>query len=104
VTRDRRPPTDGSEPVRGARELPLLLGAGAGAPESRVRIGAPDADGVVHVRTWSAVDWSAPPKARAERAASFLQWLESQSAAGRSMNQSLYALRLWLRGERSAPR
>jgi hypothetical protein len=53
----------------------------------------------VHVRVWSASDWSAPPRARAERAASLLQWLEEQSAAGRSLNQSLYALRLWLRRE-----
>jgi len=104
MTRERRTTTDGSDPARGARELPLLLGAGAGAPESLLLIGAPDAEGVVHVRMWSAADWSAPPKARAERAAPFLQWLESQSAAGRSMNQSLYALRLWLRGERDAPR
>jgi hypothetical protein len=35
---------------------------------------------------------------RAERAGSFLAWLEAQSAAGRSMNQSLYGLRQWLRG------
>jgi hypothetical protein len=102
--RERGPSSDGGDASRGARELPLLLGAGAGAPESLLLIGAPDAAGVVHVRMWSAVDWSAPPKARAERAAAFLQWLESQSAAGRSMNQSLYALRLWLRGESTAPR
>jgi hypothetical protein len=104
VTRERRPSFDGSEGARSARELPLLLGAGGGAPETLLLIGAPDAEGVVHVRVWSAGDWSAPPKARAERAVAFLQWLESQSAAGRSMNQSLYALRLWLRGESTAPR
>lgn len=82
-----------------ARELPLLLGPGKNAPEMLLMIGAPGTDGVVHVRVWSAHDWSAPPRARAERATAFLQWLEDQSAAGRSMNQSLYALRLWLRGE-----
>ena len=81
------------------RELPVLLGAGAGAPETLLLIGVPGDDGVVHVRVWSASDWSAPPRARAERAASLLQWLEEQSAAGRSLNQSLYALRLWLRRE-----
>jgi hypothetical protein len=74
------------------RELPVLLGAGAGAPETLLLIGVPGDD-------WSASDWSAPPRARAERATSLLQWLEDQSAAGRSMNQSLYALRLWLRRE-----
>jgi hypothetical protein len=84
------------------RELPLLLGPGGGAAETLLLIGVPGADDVLHIRVWSANDWSAPPKVRAERATAFLQWLESQSAAGRSMNQSLYALRLWLRREGSA--
>lgn len=88
---------DGAESAPG--EMPVLLGAIAGAPETLLLIGAPDDDGVVHVRVWSGSDWSAPPRARAERASALLQWLEEQSAAGRSMNQSLYALRLWLRGE-----
>ena len=85
-------------------ELPVLLGAGAGAPETLMLIGTPGDDGVVHVRVWSASDWSAPPRGRAERATSLLQWLEEQSAAGRSMNQSLYAVRLWLRREGTPPR
>ena len=80
-------------------ELPVLLGAIAGAPETLLLIGVPGDDGVVHVRVWSASDWSAPPRGRAERATALLQWLEEQSAAGRSLNQSLYALRLWLRRE-----
>ena len=86
------------------RELPLLLGPNSDAPETLLLIGAPGDDGVVHVRVWSASDWSAPPRARAERATALLQWLEEQSAAGRSMNQSLYALRLWLRREGNAAR
>jgi hypothetical protein len=28
-----------------------------------------------------------------------LAWLEKQASSGRPMNQSLYAVRLWLRGE-----
>jgi hypothetical protein len=97
--------TDGGVMGAGAqREMPLLLGANANAPEMLLLIGAPDADDVVHVRMWSAHDWSAAPRVRAERAAPFLQWLEEQSAAGRSMNQSIYALRLWLRGEGPAAR
>jgi hypothetical protein len=91
--------TDGSAMASPQRELPLLLGANAHAPEMLLLIGAPDAQDVVHVRVWSAQDWSAPPRARAERAGAFLKWLEEQGAAGRSMNQSIYALRLWLRGE-----
>ena len=77
----------------------MLLGEAAGAPETLLLIGTPGDDGVVHVRVWSASDLSAPPRARAERATALLTWLEEQSAAGRSMNQSLYAVRLWLRRE-----
>jgi hypothetical protein len=87
-----------------ARELPLLLGAGRGTAESLMLLGAPDASGVVHVRTWTANDWSAPPRTSAERADTLLKWIELQESAGRTMNQSLYAVRLWLRGERSAAR
>ena len=94
----------GGDAGAAAGELPLLLGAVAGAPETLLLIGTPGDDGVVHVRVWSASDWSAPPRGRAERASSLLQWIEEQSAAGRSMNQSLYALRLWLRGEGPAAR
>jgi hypothetical protein len=86
------------------RELPLLIGPGTGTAEMLLLLGTPDAGGVVHVRSWTADDWSAPPRARAERAETLLQWLESQVNAGRSMNQSLYAVRLWLRGEGDATR
>ena len=91
--------TNDGAPGQTPRELPVLLGAVAGAPETLLLIGVPGDDGVVHVRVWSASDWSAPPRGRAERATALLQWLEEQSAAGRSLNQSLYALRLWLRRE-----
>ena len=97
-------PRSGGEAGAAAGEMPLLLGAVAGAPETLLLIGTPGDDGVVHVRVWSASDWSAPPRGRAERASSLLQWIEEQSAAGRSMNQSLYAVRLWLRREANSPR
>ncbi len=86
------------------RELPLLIGPGRGTPESLMLLGAPDAGGVVHVRTWNADDWGAPPRASAERADTLLKWLELQEQAGRTMNQSLYTVRLWLRGEGGANR
>ena len=88
------------------RELPLLIGRGAdsSAPETLLLIGVPDAQGVVHVRAWTADDWSSPPSSRAERAAPLLAWLEAQADAGRSMNQSLYAVQLWLRGEGTSTR
>src|SRR6476469_3903878 len=81
------------------REMPLLLGGFRSIPKTILLISVPDANGVVHIRGWSADDWSAPPGGRAERAAALLEWLERQSSAGRTMNQSLYAVRLWLRGE-----
>jgi hypothetical protein len=93
-----------STPDSSARELPLLLGPGRGMPESLMLIGAPDPNGVVHVRRWTADDWSSPPRASAERADTLLKWLEVQQSAGRTMNQSLYTLRLWLRGELAATR
>jgi hypothetical protein len=80
-------------------ELPLLIGPGPGMPETLMLIGTPDAVGVVHVRRWSADEWSAPPRASAERAETLLKWLEVQERTGRTMNQSLYTVRLWLRGE-----
>lgn len=81
------------------RELPLLIGPGRGTPESLMLLGAPDASGVVHVRTWTADDWGSPPRTSAERADTLLKWLEVQERIGRTMNQSLYTVRLWLRGE-----
>ena len=87
-----------------ARELPLVIGPGRGTAESLMLLGAPDAGGVVHVRTWTADDWSAPPRTSAERADTLLEWLQVQQTAGRTMNQSLYTVRLWLRGEGAATR
>jgi hypothetical protein len=84
-----------------------LLGTGGtrkDAPETLMLIGALGTDGVVHVRTWSGDDWSAPPRVRAERASDLLAWLEAESAKGRRMNQPLSGLRLWLRGQGGAPR
>jgi hypothetical protein len=102
MTAHRQRTADPSGPA--ARELPVLLGAAADAPETLLLIGVPGDDGVVHVRVWSASDWSAPPRGRAERATALLQWIEDQSAAGRSMNQSLYSVRQWLRREGNAAR
>jgi hypothetical protein len=88
------------------REMPLLLGphAKTGAPEMLLLIGVPDTSGVVHVRSWSAENWSSPPRTRAERAIVLLEWLERQATMGRTMNQSIYAVRQWLHGEGSASR
>jgi hypothetical protein len=55
-----------------ARELPLLLGRNGDLAEALLLIGAPDGAGIVHVRGWSAEDWSAPAGSRAERASTLL--------------------------------
>ncbi len=91
-------------PSTGAGELPLMIGALGAAHETLMLVSAPDDAGIVHVRSWSAEDWSAPPRLSAERARVLLDWLEVQVKSGRSMNQSPYAVRLWLRGEGSATR
>ena len=85
-------------------ELPLLIGAGAGAAESLLLIGEPDGAGLVRVRRWSGDDWSAVAESRSERADALLRWIEAQATAGRSLNQSLYGVRLWLRHEGIIPR
>ena len=88
----------------GDSELPLLIGAGDNRAEALLLIGAPRADGTVHVRRWSGADWSAPAEARAEPAEVLLVWIERQAAVGRSLNQSLYAVQRWLRGGGTASR
>lgn len=87
----------------GARELPLIVGAGGGEPETLVLIGEPRA-GRVAVRRWSSAAWSDGGEPREEDAAALLRWVETQAANGRPLNQALYAVRLWLRGEGAAPR
>jgi hypothetical protein len=85
--------------TRAPNELPVLLGAGAGEMEALLLVGPRDVAGMVPVRRWSGENWSAAAPSAIERADALLHWIEAQAAAGRSMNQSLYAVRLWLRGE-----
>ena len=82
----------------GPKELPILLGARGTEPETLLLVGAPDTGGRVTVRRWTAADWSAPAPAHEEPAGGLLRWLEAQAAVGRAMNQSAYAIRLWLTG------
>jgi hypothetical protein len=84
-------------------ELPLIVGAGQGEPERLLLIGAPEG-GFVTVRRWSSADWSDGDAARVEDAPALLAWIEAQAAHGRTLNQSLYAVRLWLRGQAGVPR
>jgi hypothetical protein len=89
---------DGSIP----RELPLLVGRGGDEPETLLLLGVPR-DGRVTVRRWSAAAWDEAAEPRVEDAAALLRWVEAQASAGRSLNQSVYGVRLWLRGEGTAP-
>jgi hypothetical protein len=94
--------TSVTDPDRVPEELPLIVGAGNGEPETLVLIGAPR-QGRVTLRRWSSVAWEAGTAPREEDAAAFLRWVEAQAASGRTLNQALYAVRLWLRGEGTAP-
>ena len=81
------------------RELPLLIGRGRDQAETLLLIGAP-VGGRVAVRRWSGAEWGdAPdPAPSTDDALALLAWIEAQAAAGRSLTQSLYAVRLWLTG------
>jgi hypothetical protein len=80
-------------------EIPLLLGPLAGEPETLLLVSAPDGAGNVQVRSWSAAAWGSGPRAHTERAIEMLDRIEREVRAGRTMNQSLHALRRWLRGD-----
>jgi len=84
------------------RELPLLLGDSGDEPETLLMIGEPAGDDVV-LRRWTAADWSLAPLPEHRAAAEVLRWLEGEALRGRRLNQSLYALRLWLRGQGGDP-
>ena len=81
-----------------SQELPLLIGAGNDRAEALLLIGRRRADGTVVVRRWSGFDWSAPVEERVEQPDVLLAWIEQQAKSGRSLNQSLYAVQLWLQG------
>ena len=84
------------------RELPLLIGPARDEPERLLLIGAPDAHGMVRVRSWSSSDWGATPDAREEARDTLLEWIEARARAGHSLNQSLNTVRGWLRGTGAA--
>jgi hypothetical protein len=86
------------------RELPILMAGGGGEPERLLLVGVPDPTGMVQVRMWTSEDWSATVRTRGERRDAFLEWIEAQVKAGRSLNQSLHTVRQWLRAEGTATR
>lgn len=81
----------------GRDEMPVIIGAGSGAPEQLLIVGRPR-DGRVTVREWSGADWSAAPRVRALAADALYDEIERAERAGRRVNQGLYAVRLWLSG------
>lgn len=94
--------TEESDQRWALRELPLLLGDSGEEPETLLLIGEP-AGGDVLLRRWTAADWSLPPVPERRSAAAVLRWLEGEASRGRRLNQSMYALRLWLRGQGGDP-
>ena len=78
------------------REMPVLLGAWHGEPETLLLIGAPDEHAHVALRRWDARNWSASPHSSLVSAGGLCANLESEISAGRSANQSAYAIREWL--------
>jgi hypothetical protein len=86
-----------------AQELPLLIGGGLGERETLLLVSRP-ASGQVELRRWSADDWSSAPTSTTVAAATLLEWIEAQATGGRTLNQSLYGVRLWLTGDGLAPR
>jgi hypothetical protein len=91
--------TESSSP----QELPVLVGGGMGQPETLLLVRRP-VRGQVELRRWSADDWSAAPASTTEGASTLLAWIEAQAKGGRTLNQSLYGVRLWLVGDGVAPR
>ena len=88
-------PTARSAPALSGGELPILLGGG-GAAEVLILVTPPDTSGTVWTHTWSGADWSAPALVRERPAAELLSELEHEVRSGRTMNQELYRVRLFL--------
>jgi hypothetical protein len=81
----------------GRDEMPVLIGAGGGAPETLLIISRPSS-GRVTVREWSGANWSAPPRDRDVESDALYDEIERARRSGRRVNQELYAVRLWLSG------
>lgn len=89
----------GAERVPTGAELPILLGGG-GAAEVLILASRPSHDGTVWTHTWSSVDWSAPAVVRERSARDLLEELEHEVRSGRTINQEMYRVRGWLRGDK----
>ena len=87
-----------AEPAPTGAELPILLGGG-GAAEVLILVSRPARDGTVWTHTWSSTDWSAPAAVRERSARDLLEELEHEVRSGRTINQEMYRVRGWLRGD-----
>lgn len=88
----------GADRVPTGTELPILLGGG-GAAEVLILVSRPTRDGTVWTHTWSSADWSAPAVVRERSARDLLEEVEREVRTGRTINQEMYRVRGWLRGE-----
>ena len=82
---------------QGRDELPIIVAGGTGEPEGLVLVGRPAA-GRVRIRQWSGGDWGRAAVERTVTTDALLDELEDLQRAGRRLNQSVYAIRLWLSG------
>ena len=76
-------------------ELPILLGGSVSEPERLLLLSRPSR-GTVRLREWTSADWAASPTERDAGVEAFFVELEQAVREGRSLNQSLHAVRLWL--------
>lgn len=82
---------------RGRDELPIIVAAGSGEPEGLILVGRPSA-GRVSLRQWSGGEWGSDALERTVATDALIDELDDLQRSGRRLNQSLYAIRLWLSG------
>ncbi|HEY7896376.1 MAG TPA: hypothetical protein VIC24_15855 [Gemmatimonadaceae bacterium] len=81
----------------GPDELGVLVAAGDGESERLVMLGKP-VRGRVHLREWSAHNWSGPPEERDAPVADVLALFQRAYDARRRMSAGLAQIRAWLDG------
>jgi hypothetical protein len=80
--------------------LTVRIGGKPGLPERLLRISRP-AGGRVVTREWTSDSWNTAGEERERSAAELLAQIEAAFAAGHSVSEEMYGLRLWLTGQTS---
>ncbi|HEV2180442.1 MAG TPA: hypothetical protein VGR59_08985 [Gemmatimonadaceae bacterium] len=81
----------------GPDELGVLVAAGDGESERLLMLGKP-ANGRVHVREWSSLNWSGPPDERDMPVSEAFAVFQRAHDARRRMSAALSRIRAWLDG------